>query len=65
MNIDRAKSEFEKHAKMPVDVRELGGAIYGFTEELGALRLYKVYNGKHRAGYSENLKTWYICIELN
>ena len=66
MNLNRAKAEFEKHAKETLELKELGGAIYAFGSELACLRLfYKYKNCGDRAnsGFSDNLKTWYFRLE--
>jgi len=66
MNLNRAKTEFDKHAKETLEVRDIGGAIYAFGSELACLRLFYVYrNSGDRAnsGFSDNLKTWYFRLE--
>jgi hypothetical protein len=66
MNIDKAKVEFEKHAKETLDLKELGGALYAFGSELACLRLSKVYRhcgDRAASGFSENMKTWYFRLE--
>lgn len=66
MNMNRAKSEFEKHAKEALEVRDIGGAVYTFGSELACLRLFYVYRNcgdRAFAGFSENLKSWYFRLE--
>jgi hypothetical protein len=60
----RITHDWVQVAGEPVRVEQIGGAVYGFTSELGALRLYHKFRGAGRAGYSENLKTWYFSVEL-
>lgn len=66
MNMNMAKTEFEKHAKELLEVKQLGGAIYAFGTELACLRLMNVYRNcgdRAASGFSENLKTWYFRLE--
>ena len=66
MNMNMAKSEFEKHAKELLEVKQLGGAIYAFGTELACLRLSHAYRNcgdRAASGFSENLKTWYFRLE--
>lgn len=42
--------------------------IYAFGSELGCLRLYKKFASKNnldkiKVEYSENLKSWFFCLE--
>jgi len=67
MNLNRAKTEFEKHAKETLELKELGGAMYAFGSELACLRLFHAYRycGYSAGfGFSENLKSWYFCLEI-
>ncbi len=66
MNMKRAKLELEKYAKEPLELKELGGALYAFGSELACLRLAKVYRNcgdRADSGFSENLKSWYFRLE--
>jgi hypothetical protein len=66
MNLIRAKTEFEKHAKETVEVQELGGTLYVYGSELACLRLFYVYRhcgDRAQVGYSFNMKTWYFRLE--
>lgn len=66
MNLARAKSEFEKHAREPLELKELGGAIYALGSELACLRLYKIYRycgDRADTGFSLNMNTWYFRLE--
>jgi hypothetical protein len=49
----------------PVRVEKIGGTFYGFTTELGALRLLRKYietNGV-RADFSKNMGSWFFRLE--
>lgn len=51
-----------------VTVEQIGAAWYGFCSELGALRLFFHFNAcvrneRTKAGWSDNMKTWYFRIE--
>lgn len=53
----------------PLDVDQVGAAIYGFSSELGALRLFHKYRGaaaldKCRMGFSENVNSWYFVLDV-
>ena len=43
MNLNRAKTEFEKHAKETLELKDLAGAVYALGSELACLRLFYVY----------------------
>jgi hypothetical protein len=64
----KVKAEFEKHSKGPLELKELGGAVYAFGSELACLRLFYAYRKSGvRAdfGFSENLNTWYFRLETS
>lgn len=66
MNLERTKTEFERHAKEILEIKELGGAVYAFGSELAVLRLFHNYyycGDRAKSGFSENLKTWYFRLE--
>lgn len=66
MNIQKAKQEFETHAKETLDVQSLSGALYAFGSELACLRLANTYRSsgdRADSGFSQNLKTWYFRLE--
>lgn len=66
MNLNRAKAEFEKHSKEPLEVENLGGALYAFGSELACLRLFYKYRhcgDRVETGFSANLNTWFFCLE--
>lgn len=54
-----------------IEVEEIRGAFYGFTSELGALRLYQKFvqsgapTDRIRADYSKNLGSWFFRIEVD
>jgi hypothetical protein len=62
----RAASEWKRICREDVEVEDIKGALYGYCSELAALRLAYKYRGcgdRVRAGYSENLQTWYFMLE--
>ena len=62
--IMRLTKDLSAIAKEPITVEHSKGAYYAFGSELAVLRLFHKYNSpKCRAGYSENMKTWYFSIE--
>lgn len=63
--IKRVRIDWEKIAKTEVSVRFVKGAFWGFTSELGALRLEHEYNNRAKASasYSVNLKSWMFTLE--
>jgi hypothetical protein len=66
MNLNRTKTEFEKHAKEILELKDLGGAVYAFGSELACLRLFYAYRhcgDRAASGFSENMKTWYFRLE--
>lgn len=76
MNIDgkayesRVAAEWTKIAGAPVRVEYIKGTFYGYTSELGALRLFHKYNLMSRkvgtaAAFSVNLGTWYFAMQTN
>lgn len=60
----RTTREWSHYAGEPVEVEQIGAAVYGFTSEIGAMRLYYKFLGSGRAGFSENLNRWYFSVEL-
>ena len=57
--IARTEAHWSKFAEEAVEVKALGGAVYGFSSEIGCRRLAdKMRAG--RVGYSKNLNTWYF-----
>lgn len=44
---------------LDVELEIVGGKLYVFASELNCLRLYHYFNGKGRAEWSENLKTFF------
>lgn len=66
MSLNRVKIDFERYAKESLELKQLGGAIYAFGSELACLRLLQAYSiceDRAKAGFSENLKTWYFRLE--
>jgi hypothetical protein len=66
--LERTRQDWETVAGEPVQVEHIKGTIYGFTTELGALRLYYKYHHSDRkkisAAYSHNLNTWYFALDV-
>jgi len=66
--LKRVKQQWEETAKETIEVEQIKGAIYGFGTELAVLRIEHGYRGsnpeKVRAGYSENMKSWYFVLEI-
>lgn len=66
MNLNKIKPTFEDHAKEPLELKLLGGAIYAFGSELACLRLDKVYRShgdRADSGFSANMNSWYFRLE--
>ena len=66
---EKAKAEWEAIARVSVDTETISGAVYGFTSELGALRLFAKYNrltntGRARMGYSQTMRSWFFVMEF-
>jgi hypothetical protein len=64
--VDRAKTEFERHAKEVLSVEEIGGTLYAFGSELACLRLLNAYRDcgdAVKAAYSENQNSWFFRLE--
>ena len=62
----RLKDEWEKYSKEDLQVEDIKGVVYGYGSELATLRVMKAYreNKKVRHGYSENLETFYVSMEI-
>lgn len=65
--VEKAKREFESHAKEQMSVDNIGGALYAFGSELACLRLFHKYrfNDDAYVGYSENLQSWFFRLETS
>ena len=62
----RLQSDWNKMAGEQVTIENIGGAIYAFCSELGALRLFHKYNSKAvRAEFSKPRGTWFFCLEAS
>lgn len=64
--INRLANDWSKIAGETVKVEVISGTPYGFCSELGALRLfhkYQIVDGRAKAAWSENLKTWFFRLE--
>lgn len=62
----RAKKEWEKISKEPLEVEKIKGTVYAFGSELATLRLLKKFRDikKARADYSTNLKKFYFSLDV-
>lgn len=67
---ERIKSMMREIAQEEVTIEGVRDCIYTYGSELACLRIFAKYNtnGAYpnrnaRVGYSENLKTWYFCLE--
>jgi hypothetical protein len=65
MLLERAAREWPAIAGEPVRMEEIGGTLYGFCSELGALRLEHKFGASPRikAGWSENVGSWFFRVE--
>lgn len=66
----RIKAMMRETAKEEVTVQQVCDCLYTYGSELACLRIFAKYNtnGAYpnrnaRVGFSENLKTWYFCLE--
>lgn len=59
----RTARDWSNIAGEPVTVEQISGALYAFGSEVATLRLFRKMPNK-RQGYSENMKTFYFCVEL-
>ena len=63
----KAKTEFEKHAKETLKVEQIADSLYAFGSELACLRLghmYRYCGDKSFVGYSKPRKTWFFRLEI-
>lgn len=64
--VARVQADWSAYAQEPVNVEAIGGTLYGFTSELGALRIANKYRRADqdtvRAAYSENLGSWFFSL---
>jgi len=68
----RTEVMLAEFAKEAVKIEEIKGHLYGFSSELGCLRIFAKYNAngstpnkKVRVGYSENQGSWYVSIDMS
>lgn len=65
--LDRLKSDWEKFAKEPVEIRYVGGTFYAFGSELATLRLHYAYRysdkDKVTFGFSKNMEAWFFSLD--
>ena len=60
--IQRTTREWSQFAGEPIiiEATTVDAPVRAFGSELACLRLYRVFHGKGRCAYSENLRTWYF-----
>lgn len=66
MNLNRAKTEFEKIAKEEIQVENICGTYYTFGTELACHRLFYAYRNslpKIDVNFSKNRNSWYFRLE--
>jgi hypothetical protein len=61
--IKRTEAEYSRIAGEPVEVQQIGSALYVFGSELATLRLFRKMPNK-RQGYSTNLERFYFTLDL-
>ena len=62
----KAKIEFENHAREELTIEEIAGAVYAFGSELACLRLmhkYRYCGDRAHTAYSENIGSWFFRLE--
>ncbi len=65
--VQRTQLDWRNIAGEYVSVEPIGNTMYGFCSELAALRLfhkYKIIDGRAKADYSENRKSWFFRLEV-
>jgi hypothetical protein len=67
--ISRLAKDWSTIAGEPVETEQIGGAIYGFCSELGALRIfykyrYTVTTKEVVVNYNPNRKSWFFRLEI-
>lgn len=62
--IARTQKDWSAYANEPVRVEAIGGTLYGFTSELGSLRIYRKYGAADNTsqGFSSNLGSFYFSL---
>lgn len=62
----RLQRDWDKMAGEQVSIEQIGGAIYAFCSELGALRMFHRYNSdKARAAFSKPRNSWFFSLETS
>ena len=62
--LKRIKKDWEKYARQSMVIEQINDTVYGYGSELACLRVEHKYNSpKVRAGFSLNLKTWFVELE--
>lgn len=65
----RIKADWQEMAKEAIDLQVISGTPYAFCSEIAALRIAnkypkQIFEGKAKAAYSENRKTWFFRLEI-
>jgi len=65
-HLKRLSYNWKGIAKEEVKVELIRSALYAYGSELAILRLFFQFRNatNTRAAYSQNLRTWYFCLEL-
>ena len=66
-HVKRVEEDWKTVAKEEIKIELIAGSLYAFGSELATLRLYRYYEGidDSRQGFSDNLKSYYFCLEGN
>lgn len=69
--LKRIEKDWSKYAEENIECEVIGGAIYTFTSELAALRLFHSYRytfkkneGLIAVGFSQTYNSWYFRLEM-
>lgn len=64
--LNRLQRDWNKMAGEAVTIEKIGGTIYAFCSELGALRMFRKYNFKQaRADFSKPRGSWFFSLETS
>jgi len=64
--LKRTTDDLCKYAKEVVRTEIIKGCLYAYGSELACYRIMNAYKNRIQdvtVSYSENLKTWYFCLE--
>lgn len=61
----RLNNDWGLTAGEPIEIQQIGGAIYAFGSELATLRLFRKFNShKAHQDYSKNMGTFYFRLDV-